>query len=46
MLYVVALFRILAWLIHDAPPALDLVAVELIIATLLVLAAPKLSEQE
>ncbi len=46
MLAVVALFRLLAWLFHDAPPALDLIAVELIIATLLVLTAPKLSEQE
>lgn len=46
MLYVVALFRILAWLLHDAPPALDMVAVELIIGTLLVVAAPRLSAKE
>ena len=46
MLSVVALFRVLAWLLHDAPPALDMVMVELIIAALLVVAAPKLSEQD
>ena len=46
MLAVIALFRILAWLVHDAPPAIDMVMVELVIATLLVLAAPKLSQQQ
>ena len=45
MLAAVASFRVLAWLIHDAAPAIDMIVVELIIATLLVLAAPKLSEK-
>lgn len=45
MLAVVAMFRVLAWLIHDAAPAFDMVIVELIIAALLALAAPMLSER-
>ncbi len=46
MLSVVALFRLLAWLFHDATLAPDMIAVELIIAVLLLSVAPQLSERE
>jgi hypothetical protein len=46
MLSVVALFRLLAWLFHDAPLAPDMIAVEVIIATLLLFSAAKLSVKE
>ena len=42
MLASVALLRLLAWLMHDAPLAIDMIAVEVIIASLLVFAASKL----
>ena len=38
----VALLRLLAWLFHGAPLAMDMIAVEVIIATLLAFAASKL----
>ena len=37
-----AFFRVLAWLVHDAALALDSIAVEVVIAALLLLAASKL----
>ena len=42
MLASVALLRLLAWMFHDAPLTMDMIAVEVIIATLLVFVASKL----
>jgi hypothetical protein len=38
--------RILAWLIHDAAPAVEMIAPEIIIALLLVFASRRLAEQD
>ena len=44
ILAIVALFRTLAWLFHDAAFAPDMIAVEVILAGLLLLASAKLSK--
>jgi hypothetical protein len=40
-----AMGRILAWLIHDAAPAVEMIAPEIIIACLLLFASRRLAEQ-
>jgi hypothetical protein len=45
MLALVAVLRVLAWLVHDAALALDMIVVELVVATVLVLAASRLSQE-
>jgi uncharacterized membrane protein len=40
-----AMGRILAWLIHDAAPAVEMIAPELIIAALLLFASRRLADQ-
>ncbi len=46
MLSVVALLRLLAWLLHDAALALDMIVVEVVIASILLFAASRLSQGE
>lgn len=46
MLSLVALLRVLAWLLHDAALALDMIVVEVVIASILLLAASRLSQGE
>ncbi len=46
MLSVVALFRLLAWLFHDAPLAPQMIVVEVLIASLLVFASSRLFEKD
>jgi hypothetical protein len=42
MLSLAAVLRVLAWLVHDAALALDMIVVEVVVATILVIAAAKL----
>jgi hypothetical protein len=44
MLALAAVLRVLAWLFHGAALTLDLIAVEVVVATVLVVAAPRLSQ--
>lgn len=44
LLAVTAVARIVAWLVHDAAPAMEMIAPEVIIASLLLLASRRLAE--
>ena len=44
LLVLIALFRALAWLSHDAALALDMIAVELVVAGVLLFASSRLSQ--
>jgi hypothetical protein len=46
MLALVAVLRILAWLLHGAALALDAIVVEVVVATVLLLASSRLSQVE
>ena len=46
MLTLVAVFRLLAWLVHDAALALDMIVVEVLVASVLLFAASRLSQEE
>jgi hypothetical protein len=46
MLILVAVLRLLAWLLHDAALALDMIVVEVVIAGVLLFAATRLSPSE
>lgn len=46
LLALVALFRVLAWLAHDAALALDMIVVELIVAAMLLFASSRLSKAD
>lgn len=46
LLSLTAIFRVLAWLLHDAAPATHLIAPEVIIAGLLFFASTRLCEKE
>jgi hypothetical protein len=43
MLALAAILRVLAWLVHDAALALDMIFVEVLLATVLILACSRLS---
>lgn len=45
LLTIAAVGRILAWLVHDATLALDLIGLELLVSTILLLASRRLPEQ-
>lgn len=44
MLSLAAVVRVVAWLFHGAALTLDMIAVEVVVATLLLVAAPRLSQ--
>jgi hypothetical protein len=46
LLAITAIGRVLAWLVHDAALAVDMIAPEVIIACLLLFASRKLADQE
>lgn len=46
MLSLVAVYRILAWLLHDAALAPDMIAVEVIVASLLLFASARLQRED
>ena len=46
MLSLVAVLRILAWLVHGAALALDMIVVEVLVASLLIFAASRLSQDD
>ena len=46
LLVITAIGRVLAWLVHDAALAVDMIAPEVIIACLLLFASRKLADQE
>lgn len=46
MLTLVAVFRLLAWLVHDAALAMDMIVVEVLVASVLLFAASRLSQEE
>ena len=46
MLVLAALFRLIAWLSHDAALALDMISVELVVASLLLFASSRLSQRD
>ena len=46
LLALTAVFRLLAWLVHDAALALDMIIVELVVATVLILASSRLAEEK
>ena len=46
LLGLIAVFRLVAWLVHDAALALDMIVVELVVAAILLIAASKLSSNE
>ena len=46
LLSLIAVFRLLAWLAHDAALAMDMILVELVVAGILLFAASKLSSNE
>jgi hypothetical protein len=45
MLTLVAIFRLVAWLLHDAALAIDMIIVELVIASILLFASSRLSNE-
>ena len=45
MLSLAAVLRVLAWLVHDAALALDMIIVEVVMAALLVIASSKLTRE-
>jgi hypothetical protein len=46
LLALAAVLRVLAWLVHDAALALSMIVVEVVIATLLLLASSRLSQEK
>lgn len=46
LLSLIAVYRVLAWLVHDAALAMDMIVVELVVAVILLIAASKLSPKE
>jgi hypothetical protein len=46
LLSLIAVFRLLAWLVHGAALAMDMIVVELVVAGILLIAASKLSPKE
>ena len=46
MLSLVALLRVLAWLLHDAALALDMIVVEIVITSILLFASTRLAQDE
>jgi hypothetical protein len=46
LLSLIAVYRVLAWLVHDAALAMDMIVVELVVAVILLIAASKLSPNE
>jgi hypothetical protein len=46
MLCLVALLRVLAWLLHDAALVMDMILLEIVVATILVVAAPSLAQDD
>lgn len=44
MLALAAVLRVLAWLVHDAALALDMIIVEVVLAIVLVMASSRLSQ--
>lgn len=46
ILALTAVFRVLAWLVHDAALALDMIVVEVVVAIVLLLASPRLAEDK
>lgn len=46
MLTLVAVLRLLAWLLHDAALAMDMIVVELVVALLLLVASSKLARRK
>jgi NhaP-type Na+/H+ or K+/H+ antiporter len=46
LLSLIAVYRVLAWLVHDAALAMDMIIVELVVAVILLIAASKLSPNE
>jgi hypothetical protein len=46
LLALTAVFRLLAWLVHDAALALDMIVVELVVATIMILASSRLAEDK
>ncbi|MEZ5501521.1 MAG: hypothetical protein R3E50_02270 [Halioglobus sp.] len=45
ILILTALFRLLSWLFHDAALALDMIVVEVVVASILFVAASRLSQE-
>ena len=45
MLSLIAVLRILAWLLHGAALTLDMIVVEVVVASLLLLASSRLSRE-
>jgi hypothetical protein len=46
MLYLVALLRVLAWLLHDAALVMAMILLEIVVASILVVAAPRLAQDD
>ena len=46
LLSLIAVYRLLAWLVHDAALAMGMIVVELVVAVILLIAASKLSSGE
>ena len=46
LLSLIAVFRLLAWLVHDAALAMDMIVVELVVTVIVLIAASKLSPKE
>ena len=46
LLYIAAIGRIIAWLLHDAALALNFIAPEIIMATILLIASRRLSDED
>ncbi|MBW2940589.1 DUF4345 family protein [Zhongshania aquimaris] len=46
MLFSAAALRLIAWLIHDAAFAPDMIAVEIVVACLLLISSPKLADKQ
>jgi len=46
MLSLVALLRVLAWLLHDAALTLDMIVVEIVVASVLLFASTRLAQDE
>lgn len=46
LLALTAAFRLQAWLVHDAALALDMIIVEVVVATVLILASSRLAEDK
>ena len=46
LLALIAVYRLLAWLVHDAALAMDMIAVELVVVVILLIAASRLSQKQ